>query len=187
MVTRGRDCSARAGAGTDHAPALSSPLGTRGRIALAATPLATLVGAIALVSAWQFGGGDLLGSGFLVMLPSFAVDVVAFASVGAILILRRPGNRVGLVLMVAAALIVLTFLGFFYGAALTAARGKDDVVAGFTALIGALGIYPTIIIAAGPCRGSAVCRSTSSKQCWLTSWAHYSAAGTTIWSTCCRH
>jgi hypothetical protein len=123
------------------------PLGASRRIAVAAIWLATLVGAIALASAGQLGG--VFGSGFALVLPGLAVDVMAFASVGAILTLRRPGNRVGLVLMVAAALIVLTFLGFFYGAVLTAARGKDDVVAGFTALLGALGIFPALIMA-GP-------------------------------------
>jgi hypothetical protein len=129
-----------------NAPA-AHPLGARRRMAVAAIWLATLVGAIALASAGQLGG--VFGSGFALVFSGLAVDVMAFASVGAILTLRRPGNRVGLVLMVAAALIVLTFLGFFYGAVLTAARGMDDVVAGFTALLGALGIFPALIMA-GP-------------------------------------
>jgi hypothetical protein len=132
--------------GRGHTSA-SPPLGASRQIAVAAIWLATLVGAIALASAGQLGG--VFGSGVALMLPGLAVDVMAFASVGAILTLRRPEVRIGLVLLVAAALIVLTFLGFFYGAALTTARGKDDVVAGFTSLLGVLGIFPAFIMA-GP-------------------------------------
>jgi hypothetical protein len=91
----------------------------------------------------------LFGGGFALVLPGFAFDVMAFVTVGAILTLRRPEVRIGPVLLLAAVLLALTFLGFFYGAVLTAAGGKDDVVAGFTALLGALGIFPALIMA-GP-------------------------------------
>ncbi len=125
--------------------AASPSLGARGRAAVAATWLATLVGAIELVSARQLGGGDLFEGSFALVFLGFGVDVLAFSSVGAILTIRRPENRVGLILMVAAALVVLTFLGFVVGAALTATRGTDDVPAGLLALLGALGIFPTLM------------------------------------------
>ncbi len=51
--------------------------------------------------------------------------------------------------MVAAMLLAVTFLGFVYGAVLTEARGKGDVLAGFTALLGGLGVFPTLVVA-GP-------------------------------------
>jgi hypothetical protein len=125
------------------------PLAERRPIAVGATWLATLVGAIALGSVGLLGDGALFGSGFTLVFPGLAMDILAFGSVGAILSLRRPGNRVGLVLLVAAMLIALTFLGYIYGAVLTAYRGEDDVLAGFTTLLGALNLYPMLIIA-GP-------------------------------------
>jgi MFS family permease len=119
------------------------------RIVVAGAWLATLAGAAALSLVERASGGIVFGSGFEMVFAGLAMNVVAFSSVGAILTLRRPGNRIGLVLMVAAMLLAVTFLGFIYGAVLTAARGRDDALAGFTALLGGLGIYPTLVVA-GP-------------------------------------
>ena len=120
------------------------------RTAVAATWLATVMGAVALVAASRYSGTGLLGGGgFSVVFAGLGFDVVVYATVGAILATRRPGNRVGLLLRVAGALIAATFLGFIAGALLTAERGDDDTLAGLVALVGALGIYPTLILA-GP-------------------------------------
>jgi hypothetical protein len=56
---------------------------------------------------------------------------------------------VGLVLLSSAILIPVTFLGFVGGAVLTVDRGRHDLLAGLFALIGSLGIFPTLIVA-GP-------------------------------------
>ncbi|MEA2546367.1 MAG: hypothetical protein QOI09_1640, partial [Chloroflexota bacterium] len=107
-----------------------------------------VVAAIALV----FAGSTethLTGSGFSPGFVGLALAVATDASVGAVLALRRPGNVVGLVLVLAANLLGATFLGFLGGALLTEQRGSHDVIAGLTALIGVLGIYPTLIVA-GP-------------------------------------
>jgi len=119
------------------------------RMAVAATWLATLVGAVALVAASRYGGSGLSGGGFSFVFAGLGFDVVVYATVGAILAMRKPGNRVGLLLQVAGALLVVTFLGFIAGALLTAERGDDDTLAGLAALMGALGIYPTLVLA-GP-------------------------------------
>jgi hypothetical protein len=109
-----------------------------------------LVGAVALVAAGPTGEPSGSGlSGFTQIFAGLAVDVMVFASVGAILVLRRPGNRVGLVLVAAAVLMLMTFLGFILGAVLTSARGASDLVGGIASLLGGLGIYPTLIVA-GP-------------------------------------
>ena len=111
--------------------------------------LASVAGAVLLVVAVPFGGAGLSGAGFAPVFAGLAVAIVVYATVGAILILRRPGNLVGPVLMAAAMVIVLTFLGFVFGAVLTVARGEEDVLAGLMALLGALGIVPVLIVA-GP-------------------------------------
>jgi hypothetical protein len=112
--------------------------------------LAAVVGAVALVFAANAGSslpGD--STDFSLIYGGLALAVATDASVGAVLMLRRPGNVVGLVLMVAAILIGVTFLGFVSGAVLAAERGGHDLIAGLASLLAGLGIYPTLIVA-GP-------------------------------------
>ena len=120
------------------------------RMTVAAVWSTTLAGAILLLAAGGFVFRSLFGTaGFALVFIGLALDVVVFASVGAILAFRRPGNVVGGVLMAGGLLIVLTFLGFILGAALTTVRGVDDPLAGLVSLLGALGIDPALIVA-GP-------------------------------------
>jgi hypothetical protein len=130
--------------GASNAPA-SHPLGARRRIAVAAIWLATLIGAIALIVA-SGHRGDASDGGIDLTFVGLAIDVVAFSSVGSILTLRLPENRVGLVLMVGAVLMVLTFLGFVLGAVLTAAAGVDDPLADLLTLLGGMGVSPTLVV-----------------------------------------
>ena len=88
-------------------------------------------------------------SGMSPVLFGLSLAIVTDAIVGAVLTLKRPGNVVGLVLLVAAILMAVTFVGFTAGAVLTEQRGPHDLVAGVVSLTGVVGIYPTIIIA-GP-------------------------------------
>jgi hypothetical protein len=110
--------------------------------------LAAIAGAVGLVFAGS-AGTSLTGSGFFLPYAGLALAVVANASVGAVLTLRRPGNVIGRLLMLAAALIPVTFVGFTVGAVLAQERGRHDILAGLVALIFALGIIPTFIVA-GP-------------------------------------
>jgi hypothetical protein len=66
--------------------------------------------------------------------------------VGAIVMLRRPGNVVGLVLMLGAVLTAITLLTWVSGAAMTAQRGPDDLLGGLATLIGALGFAPSVFV-----------------------------------------
>ena len=112
--------------------------------------LAAVAGAVALVFAASAGTALTGGStGFSLIFGGVALAVATDASVGAILMLRRPGNVVGLVLMVAAILLAVTFLGFPSAAVLTEERGRHDLLAGVASLLAGLGIYPSVMVA-GP-------------------------------------
>jgi hypothetical protein len=119
------------------------------RISVGVAWLATVVGAILLVVTSQIVFVDQTGAGWTLVFVSLAFDVVAFGSVGAILALRRPGNVIGLVLIVAGLLIVQTFLGFILGAVIPGAGNAGSTLAGLLGLVGGLGITPTLIVA-GP-------------------------------------
>jgi len=119
---------------------------TMRRIVVSGAWLATLMGAVALVVLGFVGPFDASENGFKVVFVGLACDVLVFATVGAVLSVRRPANAVGLILLVSALLVPLTFLGFIVGAWLTATRGSDDVAAGVLSLVGSLGIDPTLIV-----------------------------------------
>ena len=103
---------------------------------------AVLVFAIRPGTSFTDGGSSL---GFAVM----ALGMVSDATVGAVLTLKRPGNVVGLVLMLAAILTAITLLGWVSGAALTQQLGPHDFLAGIASLIGAVGFTPSMFVA-GP-------------------------------------
>ena len=109
----------------------------------------SVLGAVALYGAGRAAATVAGGPAFANVFLGLAIDVVAYASVGALLMLRRPGNVIGVALGAAALLFVVTFLGFIIGAQLTIERGMDDAVAGAVGVLGGLGIYPTLIVA-GP-------------------------------------
>jgi hypothetical protein len=109
----------------------------------------SVLGAVALYGAGRAAATAAGGPAFANVFLGLAIDVVAYASVGALLMLRRPGNVIGVALGAAALLFVVTFLGFIIGAQLTIERGMDDAVAGAVGVLGGLGIYPTLIVA-GP-------------------------------------
>jgi hypothetical protein len=106
--------------------------------------LATVASAL-LVFVVRDGSSYSDGS-FSAVLGGLVLGVATNASVGAALTLRRPGNVVGLVLMLGAVLSAITLLTWISGAAMTAQRGPDDDLAGFLSLIGAVGFFPTLIV-----------------------------------------
>jgi hypothetical protein len=110
--------------------------------------LAAVAGGVALLVAATTATG-LTGGEISPIFVGVALAVITDGCVGAGLVLRRPGNVIGLLLLAVAIVIVVTFLGFFVGAILTEQRGRQDVLAGLASLIGPLGIFPSLI-AAGP-------------------------------------
>jgi hypothetical protein len=89
------------------------------------------------------------GDGATLVLAGLVLAIASDASVGAILTLRRPGNVVGLVLLLGPILLAATLLTWVSGAALAEQRGGHDFLAGLTSLIGAIGFAPSILVA-GP-------------------------------------
>ena len=137
--------------------ALSLALDPRGETMSARAPfvvaiawLAAVAGAVGLVLAASAGDRFTSdGASFSLIFLGLGLTVATDATVGAVLMLRRPGNVVGIVLMLAALLLAVTFLGFVSGAVLTEARGRHDILAGLAGVVGGLGIYPSVIVA-GP-------------------------------------
>jgi hypothetical protein len=94
-------------------------------------------------------GTSFTDSGSSIALAGVLLAVLSEASVGAVLAIRRPGNVVGLLLMLGAVLGAVTLLGWVSGAALTEQRGQHDDLAGIASLIGVLGFTPSLFVA-GP-------------------------------------
>ncbi len=83
---------------------------------------------------------------WLATFTALSAVVVAFASVGAILALRRPGNVVGVVLQASGPLLVTTFCGFLLGAWFTEVNGPDDTLATVASVVASVAVSPTVII-----------------------------------------
>jgi hypothetical protein len=119
----------------------------RARIVVATGWFVAAGGAL-LVFIVRAGSGFTSGSTSLVF-AGLTVAIVSDASVGAVLMIRRPGNVVGRILMLTAVMMAVTLLGWVSGAALTETRGRHDFQAGVATLIGALGFTPSLFVA-GP-------------------------------------
>jgi hypothetical protein len=89
------------------------------------------------------------GNGAVLVFAGVALGVITNASVGAVLMLRRPGNVIGAVLMVAGGLTAVTIFGWVGGAALAEQRGPHDTIAGVMSVVGAVGFLPSLVMA-GP-------------------------------------
>ena len=94
---------------------------------------------MATVPIAQLGGVDPA-------IPILAFDAVAFASTGALIVLRKPGNSIGWLLLLCGAAMVATFSGFLVGAIRTSLFGPNDPAAMVFSWIGASGIYPTLAL-----------------------------------------
>lgn len=79
-------------------------------------------------------------------IPILAFDAAAFASTGALIVLRKPGNSIGWLLLVSGAALVATFSGFLIGAIRTSLFGPNDAPAMVFSWIGGIGIYPTLAL-----------------------------------------
>jgi hypothetical protein len=89
------------------------------------------------------------GNGYSLGFAGIALTMVTNASVGAVLVIRRPGNVVGTILVLTADLMAVTLLGWVSGVALAEQRGPHDTLAGLVSVVGAVGFLPSLIVA-GP-------------------------------------
>jgi hypothetical protein len=114
---------------------------------LAATVLllASVAGTLAL-TAYQVGqltagtGGDL-------SIALLAPAILAYAGLGSLILRRRPGHRVGWVLLLTAPAMLLVFAGFSLAGTVTAARGTDDLLAGIVSWIPIVLFAPAFLLA----------------------------------------
>lgn len=89
------------------------------------------------------------GNGYALGFAGLGLTIVTNASVGAVLIVKRPGNVVGTILVLTADLMAVTLLGWVSGATLTEQRGPHDTLAGLVSVVGVVGFLPSLILA-GP-------------------------------------
>lgn len=111
--------------------------------------LASLAGSLVLAAlnldeVRRLGLGNV-GSGTLSLFAVAGV-MVAYASLGALVIRRRPGHRVGWLLLLTAPAVLAVFVGFGAGARLAAERGIHDPVAGAVAWLAVVLFAPAILM-----------------------------------------
>ena len=78
---------------------------------------------------------------------SASVAVAAYASLGWLILRRRPGHRVGWLFLCTALVLTAVFSGFSVGPALGVIRGRDDLAAGLLIWLGIVLYVPAILLA----------------------------------------
>jgi hypothetical protein len=86
------------------------------------------------------------GDGYSLGFAGLASTIVTNASVGGILMLKRPGSVIGTVLIITADLMAATLLGWVAGATLTEQRGPHDRLAGLVSIVGTVGFLPSLLM-----------------------------------------
>lgn len=86
------------------------------------------------------------GSGYTLGLAGLGLAIVTNATVGAVLTVKRPGNVIGAVLLLAADLTAATVLGWVSAMTLAERGGPHDALARLTAFVGAVGFLPSVFV-----------------------------------------
>ena len=108
---------------------------------VAALWLITLLAGVGNVAA-SIERGD--GSADVIMFAILSLDALACASMGTLITVRRPGNRIGLLLTLAGTGIAVTFFSWAFGSIRTSAAGPNDLLAGLLIWSGSVAFYPTL-------------------------------------------
>jgi hypothetical protein len=112
-------------------------------IVVAVAWLAAVAGALLI---FALRSSAFAGDGYTLGFAGLALTIVTNASVGAVLIIKRPGNVVGTILVLTADLMAVTLLGWVSGATLTEQRGPHDTLAGLVSVVGVVGFLPSLIM-----------------------------------------
>ena len=81
------------------------------------------------------------------LLGLVGIWAVVHASVGTIIAWRRPGNRIGRLMQLAAPLLILGFFGYLIGAVRYALAGSSDLLGGVAAWWGSTSLVPVLVLA----------------------------------------
>ncbi len=100
----------------------------------------------ATVNQVRTDGLDHVDAPTLSFIPLAGV-MLAYASLGALVIRRRPGHRVGWLLLVTGPMVLAVFGGFGAGSTLTAGRGTHDLLAGVVSWVPVVLFGPAIVSA----------------------------------------
>lgn len=119
------------------------------RLATAMASATWIVTSIAAVALAAFHLQLLLGSTGKGdwSLVTLSAEMVAYASLGWLLLRRRPGHRVGWLLLATAPMVLAVFVGFTSGATLAEERGTQDLLAGIVAWVAVVLYLPAILLA----------------------------------------
>jgi hypothetical protein len=117
---------------------------SRTRIASISAPWLLALGLYVALLSTGTGTMDPATLGFLVVVGAWGV---AQATVGALIALRRPDNRIGRVLQVTGPLVVSVFLGYSLAATRVLTHGPDDSLAELAGWWASTMIFPAIYLA----------------------------------------
>lgn len=120
---------------------------TRRSFLIAAAWLGSMVSIVAmLVFSVQAESDGTVDGGLSAFAVAVATLTASTASTGWLLVARRPGNRVGLLLASGATLLSCAFLGFGVAAARSTVFGTADIPGGIAALFGLVTIIPAVYL-----------------------------------------
>jgi len=110
----------------------------------------TLIGGAALVAiALSVPTGPDGDPGFIIAIVELVVDAAAFAVVGAVILVRRPGLSLGWLLGLTGPVILATFGGFALSGLRLETVGPDDALGSWAAWYASLAFYALFLLLAG--------------------------------------
>ncbi len=119
----------------------------RALVACAAVALTAIGGCVMVIAmAGALPAGDPEGATLPFVLSVLAITAFAFGVVGAVVLIRRPENRLGGLLVAAGPLIILTFGGFVAAGIKTVSADWDPARADWAGWVGSVAFYPMFLV-----------------------------------------
>ena len=117
----------------------------RGRLAASLLWVLAVAGAVVL-GGYHFQQLVTGGSGDP-SIVAVSIIMVAYASLGWLILRQRPGHRIGWLFLMTAIAILAVFSGFTFGTVAAGARGPHDPIAGFLIWLGIVLYIPAVLLA----------------------------------------